>query len=594
MKDKITTRDELVPLREHYRAAGKTVGYTSGVFDILHPGHVQYLEDAKALVDVLIVGVNSDASVRANKGDSRPINNEESRAAVVAGLASVSHVFVFGEQNNNTNVQVLQPDVYIKAGDYSSDKLTSKSIVEQSGGRVELVPFVDGKSTTSIIEKISASLVTKEGEHIAHEKRPAIFVDRDGTINEHIEYLSEAHRLKEIPGSFVALKKMRELGYRIIVVTNQPGIGLGYFTKEDFFAVNREMLKQATAVGCSIDRIYFCPHSKGENCRCRKPSPFLLERAAQECNIDLSRSFMIGDMTSDIELAKNAGCQGVLVQTGRGGDDGLYKVTPDAVVRDLTEAATYISAFGVVTPEKKSPISRASVAIKQQEAAVENAVQEFNAVLGAVLGCASLIDQKTRDTAGRSPVESTLGMLRKIVNRGLALTNGTAGRASLKACSDAVKEVVLGAHGNGCVVEVFCPSDSLVEAPESAIVELFVELVENLLEEQSGKPERYVGMHLNAVEVADEGKKLDLAPGRYARVSFVDSDHAPALITKEENFNPFLSQRLRSTGRGVGATLAAARTLLKKVGGNVTLSSASEATTTLSLYFPLPLDAVVR
>jgi rfaE bifunctional protein nucleotidyltransferase chain/domain len=585
MQEKITTREELVSLREHYRASGKTVGYTSGVFDILHAGHVQYLENAKALVDILLVGINSDASVRSNKGDLRPINDEQSRSRVVAGLASVSHVFVFSELNNNLNTELLKPDVYLKAGDYSSEKLSSKAIVEQWGGRVELVPFVEGKSTTSVIDKIAAGLITKEGEHIAYEKRPAIFVDRDGTINEHIEYLSEANRLQEIPGSFAALKKMRELGYRIIVVTNQPGIGLGYFTKEDFFAVNREMLRQATSAGCSIDRVYFCPHSKAEQCRCRKPSPFLLERAAQECNVDLATSFMIGDMTSDIQLAKSAGCRGILVQTGRGGDDGLYQVTPDVVVSNLDEAATYISGFGRIEVEKKSPISRGSVVIKQQEDTIGTSVQEFNTVFGAVLGCASLIDQKTCDNAGRSAVEDTLGMLRKIVNRGLSLTGSSSGRTSLKACCDAVREVVLAARGKRCEVEVFSSDDSLVAAPEAAIVELFVELLENLLDEQSGRSEQYVGIHLHPVDFAGEGKRLDLAPGRYARVSFVDGRGGPTSIEKEEQFNPFLSQRLRATGRGVGVTLAAARTMLKKVGGAVALSSAAEEVVTLSLYF---------
>jgi K+-sensing histidine kinase KdpD len=296
---------------------------------------------------------------------------------------------------------------------------------------------------------------------------------------------------------------------------------------------------------------------------------------------------MIGDMTSDIQLAKNAGCRAILVQTGRGGDDGLYSATADVVVGDLAEAATYIESFGRVEPQKKSPILRGSVAIAQQDSALDNPVQEFNTVFGAVLGCAALIDQKTRDTSGRSPIENTLGMLRKIVGRGLALTNSSSSRTSLKACGEAVSEVILSAHPRGCAVEVICLVDAVVAAPEAAIVELFVELVENLLEEQAGRPEQYVGMHLHRVEVVGEGKRLDLAPGRYARVSFVDGRHSPASIEKEENFNPFLSQRLRSTGRGVGVTLAAARTLLKKVGGNVALSSVSESATTLSLYFPL-------
>jgi D-glycero-D-manno-heptose 1,7-bisphosphate phosphatase len=253
----------------------------------------------------------------------------------VAGLQAVDHVFVFSERNNNINVELLKPDVYIKAGDYTAESLSSRSIVESYGGTVEIVPFKAGFSTTGVIDKISALSRTEEGEQIAYERRPAVFVDRDGTVNEHIEYLSDPAQFREIPGSFAALKSIRDLGFRIVIVTNQPGIGLGYFSKEDFFVVNREMMRQASSIGCFIDKVYFCPHSKGDACRCRKPNPYFIERAVREMNVDVSRSFVIGDMTSDIQLGKNAGCRTILVKTGRGGDDGLYDAAPDFVVSDL-------------------------------------------------------------------------------------------------------------------------------------------------------------------------------------------------------------------------------------------------------------------
>jgi rfaE bifunctional protein nucleotidyltransferase chain/domain len=317
---------------------------TSGAFDILHAGHVEYLEHARSLVDVLVVALNSDTSVRAYKRPDRPINGEVQRAEVIAGLGCVDHVFIFAETNNNINVELLKPDVYIKAGDYTSEKLSSKALVEAYGGRVEIIPFKDGFSTSGVIEKISSMVKTEEGEKIAYELRPAVFVDRDGTVNEHIEYLSDPAQFRQIPGSFEALKAIRALGYRIIIVTNQPGIGLGYFSKEEFFVVNREMMKQASALGCFLDKVYFCPHSKGDSCRCRKPNPYFIERAVQEMNIDLVHSFVIGDMTSDIQFGKNAGCGTILVQSGRGGDDGLYSVTPDFVVADLQAAANLLSS----------------------------------------------------------------------------------------------------------------------------------------------------------------------------------------------------------------------------------------------------------
>jgi rfaE bifunctional protein nucleotidyltransferase chain/domain len=345
MKSKIRTREELIELCRTYRSAGKRVGLTSGAFDVLHAGHVEYLEHARSLVDVLVVALNSDASVRGYKSPDRPINGELERAEVVAGLQSVDHVFIFPEKNNNTNVELLKPQVYIKAGDYKPESLSSKGFVESYGGRVEIVPFKAGFSTTGVIEKIAAMLKTEEGEKITYERLPAVFVDRDGTVNEHVEYLSDPALFKEIPGSFAALKAMRDLGYRIIIVTNQPGIGLGYFSKEDLFAVNREMMRQSSAIGCFIDKIYFCPHSKGDSCQCRKPNPYFIERAVREMNVDLSKSFVIGDMTSDIQLGKNAGCGTILVRTGRAGEDALYSATADVVVSDLREAVDAIAAL---------------------------------------------------------------------------------------------------------------------------------------------------------------------------------------------------------------------------------------------------------
>lgn len=348
MRSKVITRDEAVTLSAAYKASGKRVGYTSGVFDILHPGHVEYLEAARARVDVLFVGLNSDASVKSNKGESRPICTQQERAEVLAGLTAVDHVFIFSERNNNLNVELLQPSLYIKAGDYSVDKLSSKAIVEKYGGSVELVPFKAGHSTTSVIERIEMASFCQSGERSTYDCRPAVFLDRDGTINEHIEYLSEPARFKEIPGAYKAIQQLRSLGFRIVIVTNQPGIGLGYFTKEDFYAVTREMMRQASSAGAAFDKIYFCQHSKADNCACRKPGVFFLERAKQELNIDLAKSYVIGDMTSDIQLGRNGGCTSILVRTGRGGDDGMYSSEPDFVANDLSDAAEWIASGATI------------------------------------------------------------------------------------------------------------------------------------------------------------------------------------------------------------------------------------------------------
>ena len=136
------------------RRCGKKIVFTNGCFDILHAGHVRYLEKARSFGDVLVLGLNTDASVRENKGPSRPINNEEDRAAVVDALRAVDYVVLFGERTAEEIVRKVRPDVYVKGGDYTLETLPEARIVQSYGGRVELVRFVDGHSTTRIIEKI--------------------------------------------------------------------------------------------------------------------------------------------------------------------------------------------------------------------------------------------------------------------------------------------------------------------------------------------------------------------------------------------------------------------------------------------------------
>lgn len=342
---KLTTREALVGVVEKLRADGKKVAYTSGVFDLLHRGHVEYLEEAAKQADVLIVGINSDSSVKQNKGDFRPICAEKDRALVIAGLQCVDYVFIFSEKNNNENINLLKPDVYVKAGDYSKEKLSSASIVETYGGKVALVSFSSGYSTTSIIDKILDAYVAA-GSHFEAlpppEKRPAIFLDRDGTLNEHVEYLGDPKKFKLLPGVVEAIKGFNELGYRVVVVTNQPGIGVGYFTLEDFYRVNRELLAPVGKAGGRIDKVYFCPHSHAENCNCRKPNTGMIDRAVKDLNVDLSKSFVIGDTMIDMEIAKRSGVRSILVATGFGGSDKSFDAQPTFKAANILEALALV------------------------------------------------------------------------------------------------------------------------------------------------------------------------------------------------------------------------------------------------------------
>lgn len=350
---KIKSREELVRICESLRSAGKTVGFTSGAFDLLHAGHADYLEKAKALCDILVVGVNSDRSVRDYKGPDRPVVPESQRLKLVAALESVDFVFLFDERRNRANLEALKPAYYIKAGDYSREKLTSSDALASFGGEVRLIPITEAVSSTAVIERILGSggrpaetVVEREGAaHIERrpaKRSPAVFLDRDGTVIEEAEYLHEPERIRVLPNALEGMKRFRDMGFRVVLITNQPGIGMGYYSKEDFYRVNRALLKQVSAAGVLVDKVYFCPHSKSEKCDCRKPGQALVRRAEEDLNLDLTRSVMIGDKTSDIETGRRAGMKTVAVHTGFGAKDGEFDVKPDWIAGDLLDAARQV------------------------------------------------------------------------------------------------------------------------------------------------------------------------------------------------------------------------------------------------------------
>ena len=149
------TRDKAIEFVARERSRGRVIVFTNGVFDILHPGHVRYLRDARALGDLLIVGVNSDRSVKAlAKAPDRPISSESDRAEVLAALTSVDAVVIFDEDTPHAIIAALQPDILVKGGDWGENAIVGRDIVEARGGKVVRIPLAEGYSTTKIIERI--------------------------------------------------------------------------------------------------------------------------------------------------------------------------------------------------------------------------------------------------------------------------------------------------------------------------------------------------------------------------------------------------------------------------------------------------------
>jgi rfaE bifunctional protein nucleotidyltransferase chain/domain len=153
---RVSSAAEAAAFADRIRASGGAVVFTNGVFDLLHPGHVRYLREARALGDALIVAINSDRSVRVNKGAGRPVNPQDERAEVLLALEPVDAVTIFDEETPHAIVSVIQPDVLVKGADWGADNIVGRDVVEARGGRVVRMDLSPGFSTTALLDKVRA------------------------------------------------------------------------------------------------------------------------------------------------------------------------------------------------------------------------------------------------------------------------------------------------------------------------------------------------------------------------------------------------------------------------------------------------------
>lgn len=150
---RVLNENNLEEFISRYKSSGKKIVFTNGCFDLIHIGHVSYLEEAKALGDILIVGINADSSVSALKGPSRPIQKENDRAAILAALKSVDHTILFSEETPLNLIKKIRPNVLVKGGDWKINQIVGSDFVLANGGEVRSLKFIEGRSTTSIIER---------------------------------------------------------------------------------------------------------------------------------------------------------------------------------------------------------------------------------------------------------------------------------------------------------------------------------------------------------------------------------------------------------------------------------------------------------
>jgi D-glycero-D-manno-heptose 1,7-bisphosphate phosphatase len=311
---KLLTPDEVDGWVAALRSAGKKLGYTCGAFDLLHAGHVDYLARGRELSDALLVAVNSDWSIRQYKDPHRPICPERERMSVVAALASVDAVTLLDDVRPLSQIQRWKPDLYIKGGDYQAANLRSADAVAAYGGRAIVIPVSHEVTTSQIIERVLALDRLAHPAEVMHAPAKGIvFLDRDGTLLKETPYLSDPRKAALLPGVGEGLASLQQAGYRLVIVTNQQGIGLGYFSMDEFIAVNTALFRLLTPFGVTISRVYYCPHSAADECDCRKPKAGMLLRARAEFGVDRAHCFMVGDRETDAQAGANAGCTPVLL-----------------------------------------------------------------------------------------------------------------------------------------------------------------------------------------------------------------------------------------------------------------------------------------
>lgn len=248
---KIVSEKALFGIIQEFKKQGKVIVTCNGSFDILHSGHLFAISEAKRQGDVLIILLNSDESIRKYKGPTRPIVSQEERSVMLSALEDVDHVAIFNDINPKRILEKIKPDIHCIGSEWGKN-CVERAVVEQNGGKIHILKQIQGFSTSDLIKRIfrASSLGTVK----------AVFFDRDGVINKNRSgYTYKVENFEFTLGILPLLKKLSKTKFKIIIVTNQSGIGQGYSTLEDFQKLNRWMLAQLENKGIRIDKIYFYP-----------------------------------------------------------------------------------------------------------------------------------------------------------------------------------------------------------------------------------------------------------------------------------------------------------------------------------------------
>ncbi len=337
---KVISLSQAEKLVTTYQAEGQKVGVMSGSFDIMAGIHFKSLEHVRSKCDVLVVLLNSDLSIRLYKGKAKPILTGLERSYILGQSPFVTHIVLMDDVTPVAILGNLKPDIFFNVSEWGADCIERKT-VESYGGKIMnsdvRVDSTWNTSTSELIARIATAEEMKVGK--------AIFLDRDGVINDNkAGYLFKWEDMVFMPHLIPAFKAFIKAGYKLIIITNQSGIARGYYTENQMNSLHTKMKAYFKKEGVIISAIYHCPHGPDDGCDCRKPGIGMLLSAATEQNLNLSKSWFIGDSETDIEAGRFANVKTVYI-----GDEKTY---PRGAYRPNFFASTMKAAASCILPKK--------------------------------------------------------------------------------------------------------------------------------------------------------------------------------------------------------------------------------------------------
>ncbi|MFO8016581.1 MAG: D-glycero-beta-D-manno-heptose 1,7-bisphosphate 7-phosphatase [Candidatus Woesearchaeota archaeon] len=339
LQDKLRPIREISSIASSLRKEEKKIVTLNGSFDLIHSGHIYLIQEARKQGDVLVIGLNSDRSYGQYKDERGPIMGEMHRAAIISAMQDVDYVVLFDETTPIKFIEAVKPHVHCNGAEYEEDCVEAQA-VREVGGRLHLIREADEGgdkiSTTGIMERIA--------ERFGSGKRKAVFLDRDGILNADKGYVFRPEDFEFVEGSVDALKYLKSKGYILVIITGQSGIGRGKYSLDDMKRFNRHLMDMYGREGITFDRIYYCPHHPDEGCDCRKPGFQLWQKAKKELNIDMAKSWTIGDKLDDCKAGKKAGTRTILLESDYTSGDDKDRRYVDRTAKSMHEIKDMIKS----------------------------------------------------------------------------------------------------------------------------------------------------------------------------------------------------------------------------------------------------------